>query len=388
MSIFQRLNPSLAPTSLRERGRAAGGALLGIALTGLVSTLALGNNGLAAPLLVAPMGASAVLLFAAPASPLAQPWSILGGNVVAALIGVTCALFIPQPLLAAALAVGLAIAAMLVLNCLHPPSGAVALTAVLGGSAVHASGYWFVLTPVALNSVLLLALALAYNNLTGHRYPHLPHKTPAIGGGAEKADPIEADIEEALEQFGEVVDVSPDTMAALFRRTQLAAHERHHHHPLTGEIMSRNLLTVRADDRLRTAWRLFSIHHVKALPVVDSDGRLVGMISQADFLSNSVLSDDGNLHLGFRRRVLAKLSRQRVPRAVGDIMDRRIQPTRPETSAFALVMRMVDEGLHTIPVVNHSDRLVGVVSQGDLLAALFRADLDMAGEPFPHAAGI
>ncbi len=387
MSIFQRLNPSLAPTSLRERGRAAGGALLGIALTGLVSTLALGNSGLAAPLLVAPMGASAVLLFAAPASPLAQPWSILGGNVVAALIGVTCALFIPQPLLAAALAVGLAIAAMLVLNCLHPPSGAVALTAVLGGSAVHASGYWFVLTPVALNSVLLLALALAYNNLTGHRYPHLPHKAPAVGGGAEKADPIEADIEEALEQFDEVVDVSPDTMAALFRRTQLAAHERHQHGPLTGEIMSRNLLTVRADDRLRAAWRLFSIHHVKALPVVDVDGRLVGMISQADFLSNSVLSDDGNLHLGFRRRVFAKLSRQRIPRFVGDIMDRRIQPTRPETSAFALVMRMVDEGLHTIPVVNHSDRLVGVVSQGDLLAALFRADLDMSSEPVSHAAG-
>ncbi|HWU62886.1 MAG TPA: HPP family protein [Ensifer sp.] len=378
MSIFQRLNPSLAPTSLRERGRAAGGALLGIALTGLVSTLALGNNGLAAPLLVAPMGASAVLLFAAPASPLAQPWSILGGNVVAALIGVTCALFIPQPLLAAALAVGLAIAAMLVLNCLHPPSGAVALTAVLGGSAVHASGYWFVLTPVALNSALLLALALAYNNLTGHRYPHLPNKVPAVGGGAEKTDPIEADIEEALEQFDEVVDISPDTMAALFRRTQLAAHERHHHGPLTGEIMSRNLLTVRAGDRLRAAWRLFSIHHVKALPVVDIDGRLVGMISQADFLSNSVLSDDGNLHLGFRRRVLASISRQPVPRMVGDIMDRRIQPTRPETSAFTLVMRMVDEGLHTIPVVNEQERLVGVVSQGDLLAALFRADLDLA----------
>ncbi len=386
MSIFQQLNPSLAPTSLRERGRAAGGALLGIALTGLVSTLALGNNGLAAPLLVAPMGASAVLLFAAPASPLAQPWSILGGNVVAALIGVTCALFIPQPLLAAALAVGLAIAAMLVLNCLHPPSGAVALTAVLGGSAIHSSGYWFVLTPVALNSVLLLALAIVYNNLTGHRYPHLPHKVPAVGGGAETADPLEADIEEVLEEFGEVVDVSPDTMATLFRKAQLSAHERTQHGPLTDDIMSRNLLTVRADDRLRAAWRLFSIHHVKALPVVDADGRLAGMISQADFLSNSVLSDDGNLHLGFRRRMLAKLSRQRVPRFVGDIMDRRIQPTRPDTSAFALVMRMVDEGLHTIPVVNGSDRLVGVVSQGDLLSALFRADLDTAGEPVRRAA--
>jgi CBS domain-containing membrane protein len=379
MSIFHRLNPSLAPTSLRERARGAAGALAGIALTGAISTLTLGH-GSVMPLLVAPMGASAVLLFAAPSSPLAQPWSILGGNVVAALIGVTCALLVPQPLLAAALAVGLAIAAMLVLNCLHPPSGAVALTAVLGGAAVHDAGYWFVLTPVALNSILLLLAALAYNNLTGHRYPHLVPKGDAgRGAGAERsADPLDADIEEALASFDEVVDVSPDTMAALFRRAQAVAHQRRHHGPLAGDIMSRNVLTVRAGDSLRVAWRLFSIHHVKALPVVDADGRFVGMVSQADFLSSSVLSEDGNLHLGFRRRVLASLSRRIVPKTVGDIMDRRLQPVRPDMSALALVLRVVDEGLHTIPVIDTTRRLVGVVSQGDLLAALFRADMELA----------
>ncbi len=84
------------------------------------------------PALVAPMGASAVLLFAVPSSPLAQPWSILGGNIAAALVGVTTALLITDPFLASAVAIGVAIAAMMTLRCLHPPSGAIALTAVLG----------------------------------------------------------------------------------------------------------------------------------------------------------------------------------------------------------------------------------------------------------------
>src|SRR5690606_24949628 len=126
MSLLQRLNPSIVPTSFRERLRASLGALVGIAATGFVSTLALGTSNTALPLLIAPMGASAVLLFAAPSSPLAQPWSIIGGNSIASLVGITCALTIGDPLLSASLAVALSIVLMLMANCLHPPSGAVA----------------------------------------------------------------------------------------------------------------------------------------------------------------------------------------------------------------------------------------------------------------------
>jgi CBS domain-containing membrane protein len=152
--------------------RACTGALFGIALAGLCSYLLLGS----APdtvWLIAPMGASAVLLFAAPASPLAQPWSIMGGNMVAAVIGVTCAKLIGEPVMAAAFAVSSSIVAMFALRCLHPPGGAVALTVVLGGPAVHAMGYSFVVLPVGINSLLLLLTALFFNNATGRRYPHL-----------------------------------------------------------------------------------------------------------------------------------------------------------------------------------------------------------------------
>jgi len=156
--------------------RASIGALVGILVTGYVTEAALGM-GMGLPLLIAPMGASAVLLFAASHSPLAQPWSILGGNTIAALVGVFTYMWLKDPIAASGVALAASIALMSLFGCLHPPSGAVALTAVLGGAAVHDLGYLFVLWPVGVNSVLLLLCAFIFNNLTGLRYP--PRKEPA-----------------------------------------------------------------------------------------------------------------------------------------------------------------------------------------------------------------
>ncbi|WP_297113162.1 HPP family protein, partial [uncultured Devosia sp.] len=166
MNFLARLLPNMVPVSPVERLRAAVGAFVGILSTAGVTALALGQ-GQELPLLMAPIGASAVLLFAVPASPLAQPWSILAGNCVAALVGVSCALALGPTPLAAALAVSISIGLMLTFKCLHPPSGAVALTAVIGGPAIAELGYAFVVWPVGINSVLLLAAAVAFNRLTG-----------------------------------------------------------------------------------------------------------------------------------------------------------------------------------------------------------------------------
>ncbi len=171
---FRRGLRSLIPAALggdgEERIRACAGSLLGILLTALISHKVLGAQ--ASLWLIAPMGASAVLLFAVPSSPLAQPWSIMGGNFVAAVVGVSCWYTLRDPLLAASAAIAIAIGCMLVLRCLHPPSGAVALTAVLGGPPIHDLGMSFVLNPVMLNSACLLAVAIAYNRFTGRNYPH------------------------------------------------------------------------------------------------------------------------------------------------------------------------------------------------------------------------
>lgn len=125
------------------------------------------------PLLIGSFGASAVLAFGAPHSPLAQPRNLVGGHVISALVGVTCQLLLSDdPVLAAGLAVSTAIALMHATQTLHPPGGATALIAVIGGPGIHSLGYWYVLLPCAAGAVCMLGLALITNNLGARkRYP-------------------------------------------------------------------------------------------------------------------------------------------------------------------------------------------------------------------------
>ncbi len=201
-----------------ERLRAGLGIGIGLALTGVFCS-PWTDNALTAPLLIAPMGASAILMFAVPASPLAQPWSVVGGHLVAALVGVTAAQWLHPPLVAAAVAVMVAMLAMSALRCLHPPSGAIAMIAVLGGPKIVAIGYGFVLVPVLLNSLVLTAAALVYNNVTGRSYPHRAHPQPT--------KPVlvlsHEDLDAALSAYGETLDISRADLEGLFQDLGLRA---------------------------------------------------------------------------------------------------------------------------------------------------------------------
>ncbi len=207
---WRRLLPRQPAAGWTEALRVSFGAFLGIALTGLVSTAWLGPNG-NLPLLIAPIGASAVLLFGVPASPLTQPWPVMGGNLVGAVIGVTAAHWIACPLIAAAAAMGGTFAVMSALRCVHPPGGAVALTAVLGGPHIAALGYSFALVPVGLNSLLITFLAVAYHRALKRSYPHHARPAPL----PLSLDP--GDVDEVLADYGEVVDISRDDLEMLFR---------------------------------------------------------------------------------------------------------------------------------------------------------------------------
>ena len=215
---LKRFVPAPMTISHAERVRAGFGIAIGLGLTGVVCSLWTGNA-LSAPLLIAPMGASAILMFAVPASPLAQPWSVVGGHLVAALVGVAAAQWLHPPLVAAAIAVMVAMLAMSALHCLHPPSGAIAIIAVLGGPKILATGYGFVLVPVLLNSLILTGTAIVYNNLTGRSYPHHAHP--------QAAKPVlvltHEDLDAALSVYGETVDISRDDLEALFQDLSLRA---------------------------------------------------------------------------------------------------------------------------------------------------------------------
>lgn len=147
------------------------GAFLGISAVSYSHFNLLANSDQV--LIIGSFGASAVLVYGAIKSPLAQPRNLLGGHMLSAVIGVFCyQTFTSQLWLAAALAVATAIAVMLVTRTLHPPGGATALIAVIGTGKVHSLGYLYVLIPVGLGALMMLVVALLVNNLAKNRkYP-------------------------------------------------------------------------------------------------------------------------------------------------------------------------------------------------------------------------
>ncbi len=326
----------------RDRLRAALGAVGGIALTGLLCAIMLGS-GLSHPLLVAPMGASAVLLFAVPASPLAQPWSIIGGNVCSALVGITVVHLVPSPTLGAALAVGGAILAMSLMRCLHPPGGAVALAGVLGGANGATAHYAFAFVPVGLNSLLLVAV--------GHSYPHRA-LVVANSHATRDAAPLDRaglspeDLDEAVAAYGETLDVGADDLHLLFKDAELRASGRRHGAQTAGDIMSRDIITVHGGAGVEEVATLLHSRALLSLPVVDDTGRVEGIIGPLD------LCRDGTL----ARHIASE------PQIVG-----------PETPLSALVRPLSEGRHHAILVVEHDGHLCGMVTQTDMIAALAAA---------------
>lgn len=199
------------------------GAAVGIATAGLVTALVMQGQMAGLPWLVAPLGASAVLVFAVPASPLAQPWSVIGGNLISATIGLGLGALLGHPVMAASLAVGIAIATMTFARCLHPPGGACALLCALG--AAGPDGWTFVyLLPILANVLTLSLVGWAYNNLTGHRWPHVV--TPASPPVKVEAAHTREDIEATLAGWDELLDVDIDDLDAFYRALNERVAER------------------------------------------------------------------------------------------------------------------------------------------------------------------
>ena len=169
--------------------------------------------------MVLSMGSTAAMLFAVPHGALSQPWPLLGGHLVSALIGIACLLYVPDPLLAGSLATGLSIGAMHYLRCIHPPAGATALAAALGNESVRAMGFAFVAAPLMLNVFIILVAAIAFNALfPWRRYP------AALVRGAKTQAPVAAgydaisheDFVFALSQLDSFIDISEEDLLRIY----------------------------------------------------------------------------------------------------------------------------------------------------------------------------
>ena len=205
------------PISHREKIISALGGFVGILCVLYVSSFFISID--EAVYILPSMGASAVLLFAVPHSALGQLWNVFGGHLISAGVGVICAQIIPIEGIAAATSVGLAIAAMYYARCIHPPGGATALAAVIGGPQIHALGFQYILTPVAINIVLILLVAFLFNFLFKWR------KYPAFLGSIRTKVPQSPDIYGpvdhanlvyALSQIDSFIDVTEEDLLRIY----------------------------------------------------------------------------------------------------------------------------------------------------------------------------
>ncbi len=356
------------PAPMRINGRERVRITLGVAL-GVLFMALLGrwwsHTGSAQPWMVASLGASAVLVFAIPSSPLSQPWPLLAGNTLSVLVGVACAAWVPDPAWAAALAVALAVAAMMSLRCLHPPGAALALLVVLN----HDLGVRLAAFPVLFSSVLLLVAAVVYNSLTGRTYPH-PQRTPAAGAGPQHAGFISADLDAALAHYNKVLDISRADLEGLLHMAGRAAFARTLGELRCSDIMSRPPFAVEAGASLADAWALMRREQIKALPVVDAQHAVLGIVTVADFMRLANL--DEREGLGQRLRTLV-MGRGHQPKVVGEIMSAPVQVAQAQQLVMELVPLFSHGGHHHIPIVDAQQRLAGIVTQTDLVRALAAA---------------
>lgn len=212
--------PKLAGGNLNDRLIACVGAGVGVFVAALAG-IGVQHIWTALPFLIAPIGASAVLVFAVPASPLAQPWPVFGGNMVSATVGVAVLHLVPNLVAAVAIAVAIAILLMSLLRCLHPPGGAAAITTILGGQAIIDAGYWFPVTIVAANSAALVVAGWLFHKFSGHSYPHRAVTAPSLPIGL-----LRADIDQAVEEAHETFDIDLADLESLLLRAERIAELR------------------------------------------------------------------------------------------------------------------------------------------------------------------
>lgn len=358
-SRFHLFTPILAGATLRDRLIACTGALIGIAMTGLLCSLMFGY-GSDLPLIVAPMGASAVLLFAVPTSPLAQPWPIIGGNTLSAFCGFAVAQAIADPVLAAGVGVALAIAVMSFTRSLHPPGGAAALTAVLGGPAVAAWGAAFPLVPVGLNSCILVGMGVVFHRLTQRSYPHRAVlQPPRIHGTADLPAPVrvgfrEEDIDSALAALDETFDIDRADLAQILREIELQTIIRSHGDLTCADLMSRDVITTTPEATREQAHALLLRHNIRLLPVIAPDGRLLGTVGLRELAGP------------------------------GETIAEMISPAKtasPASPAVSLLPVLTDGRTHAVIVTDEGGKVVGFISQTDLLSAMGRLAFTTQRQP-------
>ena len=223
--------------------------------------------------------------------------------------------------------------------------------------------------PVLFYSALLVAVALVYNNLDraslseAAAEPRNSHHTRDLPPG-ERMSFTHDGVDRALQEFGEYVDVTRDDLERLIKQTEKHALRRSMGEVTAAHVMSRDLYWHTPDTFIEQAWQTLQAHRLRSLPVVQGDDhRLVGIVTQVDLLKH--------FHPRPGRLSFGQLNFLRGTK-LRAIMSSPVVSVTPDTHMVELVYLLSDRGLHCLPVVDAQQRLVGMITQTDLIAALYR----------------
>lgn len=346
-------NPYSSHSTLQSKLQSAVGAFLGILITGLIFlfTSHVQPN---QTWLMAPLGASALMLFTLPESPLAQPWSLIGGNLIAGFVGMTCLFLIDTPLLSASISIFACILLMYALRCLHPPSGAVAVMIAMGASGTRDLGYVFILHPLGTITLTLLLCAFVYNRATGQIYP--------------------VNVRENLNKQKELMEVKDIDTEAVALHSEQRTYAQRFEKLRCHQIMQSDIPTLKIDTPLDEAWQIILNRNIQALPVLGDRGELLGIVTRSDFIRQTEASTFDS----FKTQLKNLLNRnpknvKTKPGAVGQMMRTTGQIVRVESPVVDAVPLMLDQKMRHIAVVDEQGLFKGMINQTDMIAALFSA---------------
>ena len=347
---WNRLAPALTGSTPKDIVLAGLGAFFGIGLSGLL--VGLGVASFDTPLIVAPIGASAVLVFAVPSSPLAQPWSVIGGNVISCLVALAAIQVVPNPFLVTAVAVGGAIVVMSILRCLHPPGGAVALLTALAAHKAVPPDLMSAFLPVGANSLLLVMVGLIFHRFSGHSYPHVPAASRKSAHGTADAPPLRRaginahDLDAVLGEMHESFDIDREDLEELIWRLEERAFARTNGSPRCADIMSKDIVAIPYDATVAEARETMLSRHLRCLPVVNRLGVYAGMVEARHLIEDAAL-------------VAAVMNMAPV--------------ARPETPVLDFAADFASGGVYELVVVDPDYRILGLITQTDMLAVMLRA---------------
>lgn len=338
MKFLRPFGPAMTAPRLRDALLAGCGAAVGLLLCEGILHLSAPGLGMGHFLLIAPFGATAFLIFVVPNSPLAQPWSAVIGNTVAALSALAVLAVTDAPAIAAPLATLLAILAMAALRAFHPPAGAVALATVLASRAPDFPGLVFALTPVLAGTVALVAAGILWNRATGRVYPF--RQPPASD---QKPGPSSKDLAALLDRLRLAPNIGVGDLARILSDSHSATH---HLVDLTAaDIMSRDLVTTRADTALVELGHLFRQNRFKTLPLTDAAFRYLGLVDQSALLGRT------------------------DPALTAADLATDVTPLPPDANVAEVLDHLAEGHPQAVPITENG-RLIGLVTRSDLIALL------------------